>query len=126
MQVKASARVGKVIVLVFALALALLTPALAACSSDGDPYVESVEAELTTSTFPCGDARCTSGRHYCAVEPTRRVRFGASMHVYSCVALPLRCLANPRCACLDAPTCVERGGGLVVQGEEDELSSLPP
>lgn len=125
MQVEARARVGTVTVMM--LALALVTPALAACSSDGDPFVESVKAELTTSTFPCGDIRCSSRRQYCAVKPTKRLHFGGSMHVYSCEPMPVRCLANPRCECLDAPSCViERGGGLVVQAEQEELSSLRP
>ncbi len=96
------------------LVIALGAP-LAACSSDGDPYLESVRAELTTAALACGDARCSRLRQYCLVAPTTERRFGKSTRIYSCVALPVQCAVNPRCDCLAAPSCTERGGGLVVE-----------
>lgn len=114
MQREAGTRAG---VVRLVLVIALGAP-LEACSSDGDPYVESVRAELTTATFACGDARCSRSREYCLLEPTTERRFGESTHIYSCVALPVQCAVNPRCDCLAAPSCTERGGALVVETVE--------
>jgi hypothetical protein len=102
----------------FAIAAAFVALAGAgevACSSDGDPYVESVRAELRTGTFACGDLRCAPSRHYCLISRRDVAAFGESSLEYACVPLPIQCAAMPRCDCLDAPSCVERGEGLVVE-----------
>jgi hypothetical protein len=88
--------------------------ATACSSSDGDPYLAEVQAELSTAAFTCGESRCALHHEYCVVKWNVA---GAAQGIpaeYSCEIVPPQCADRSVCRCLGATQCYEERGKVVV------------
>jgi hypothetical protein len=69
-------------------------------------------------TFACGPALTCDGRtHYCNLtEGGATTPDGGTNRSYSCIAIPLKCLTNPTCACIatGGEQCSESSGDVTV------------
>lgn len=89
--------------------------ACAACGSDDDPFVASVQSELSSAGFACGAELCHPNAEYCVLTRREARRYGDETVSFACARLPQICLARPSCNCMDTTLCTERRGNIVVE-----------
>jgi len=97
---------------VCALVLAGASVGLIGCSSsEGDPYLAEVRAELATAAFSCGESRCALHHEYCVVKWNAD---RGAVPEYSCEIVPPQCADRSVCRCLGATQCYEERGKVTV------------